>query len=90
MSDLPQFRFHQSIHRWGNSLAVLLPADCLRRAGLKEGDPLNVVITAEGHLRLEPLPRYDRKTIAEQLRQRQIRMQVTPSVIELCRDDARW
>ncbi|MCH9712943.1 MAG: AbrB/MazE/SpoVT family DNA-binding domain-containing protein, partial [Cyanobacteria bacterium] len=36
--------FQQAIRRWGNSLAVRLPADCLRQAGLQEGDQIDIVV----------------------------------------------
>jgi antitoxin MazE len=47
--------FQQAIRRWGNSLAVRLPADCLRQAGLQEGDQIEIVVGPDGRLSLEPL-----------------------------------
>ncbi len=49
--------FPQAIRRWGNSLAVRLPADCLRQAGLQEGDEIDIVVSPDGHLSLEPVRR---------------------------------
>ena len=53
-------RAHQPIHRWGNSLAVRLPVYCLRRAGLREGDQVVIVVGEDGRLSLEPLHQLDR------------------------------
>ncbi len=82
--------FQQAIRRWGNSLAVRLPADCLRQAGLQEGDQIEIVVGADGRLSLEPLQRLDRSALAADLRQLQATMPLTPSVIEECRAGERW
>lgn len=82
--------FPQAIRRWGNSLAVRLPADCLRQAGLQEGDEIDIVIGPDGRLSLEPLRRLDRSALASDLRQLQATMSLTPSVIEECRSGERW
>jgi antitoxin MazE len=38
------------LSKWGNSLAVRIPADYVRHAGLKEGDALSVTLAADGSL----------------------------------------
>jgi len=81
--------FQQAIRRWGNSLAVRLPADCLRQAGLQEGDQIQIVVGPDGRLSLEPLQRLDRSALAADLRQLQATMPLTPSVIEECRSSER-
>ncbi|WP_286194302.1 AbrB/MazE/SpoVT family DNA-binding domain-containing protein [Synechococcus sp. CCY 0621] len=86
----PVRHFQQSIRRWGNSLAVRIPAECLRQAGLREGDRIEIVVGADGRLSLEPLQRLDRRALAADLRQLQATMPITPSVIEACRDQERW
>jgi len=83
-------RVQQAIRRWGNSLAVRIPAECLRQAGLREGDPIEIVVGDDGRLSLEPLQRLDRRALASDLRQLQASMPITPSVIETCRDQERW
>lgn len=83
-------RVQQAIRRWGNSLAVRIPAECLRQAGLREGDPIEIVVGPDGRLSLEPLQRLDRRALASDLRQLQATMPITPSVIETCRDQERW
>ena len=77
--------FPQAIRRWGNSLAVRLPADCLRQAGLQEGDEIDIVIGPDDRLSLEPLRKLDRSALAADLRQLQETMPFTPSVIDDCR-----
>jgi len=88
-ADASQY-FPQAIRRWGNSLAVRLPADCLRQAGLQEGDEIDIVVGPDGRLSLEPLRRLDRSALANDLRQLQATMPLTPSVIEDCRAGERW
>lgn len=83
-------RVQQTIRRWGNSLAVRIPAECLRQAGLREGDPVEIVVGDDGRLSLEPLQRLDRRALASDLRQLQASMPITPSVIETCRGQERW
>jgi antitoxin MazE len=82
--------FQQAIRRWGNSLAVRIPADCLRQAGLREGDQINIVVGSDGRLSLEPLQRLDRTALAADLRELQTTMPLTPSVIEELRTSERW
>ncbi|KAF0652393.1 growth regulator [Cyanobium sp. Copco_Reservoir_LC18] len=83
-------RVKQGIRRWGNSLAVRIPAECLRQAGLREGDPIEIVVGPDGRLGLEPLQRLDRRALVADLRQLQASMPITPAVIEACRDQERW
>jgi len=82
--------FQQAIRRWGNSLAVRLPADCLRQAGLQEGDQISIVVGPDGRLSLEPVHQLDRSALVADLRRLQASMPLTPSVIEECRSGERW
>jgi antitoxin MazE len=82
--------FQQAIRRWGNSLAVRLPSDCLRQAGLQEGDQIEIVVDEDGRLSLKPLRQLDRSALAADLRRLQATMPLTRSVIEQCRADERW
>jgi antitoxin MazE len=84
------WHFPHSIRRWGNSLAVRLPTDCLRQVGLQEGDQIDIVVGPDGRLSLEPLRKLDRSALAADLRQLQATMPLTPSVMEECRGDERW
>lgn len=46
------------VAKWGNSLAVRLPAELVRELGLKEGDQIDLV-KDDGQVRLRRLPRAD-------------------------------
>jgi len=82
--------FQQAIRRWGNSLAVRLPAACLSQAGLREGDQVQISIGEDGRLTLEPVQRLHRSALADECRLLQSTMPQTPSVIEACRTEERW
>lgn len=82
--------YQQPIRRWGNSLAVRLPADCLRAAGLQEGDQLEIVVGDDGRLTLQSAHGFVRRALVAELRQLQASMPITPSVIEECRSQERW
>jgi antitoxin MazE len=86
----PGRHFQQTIRRWGNSLAVRHPTDCLSQAGLREGDQIEIVVGPDGRLRLEPLRQLDRSALAADLRELQATMPLTPSVMEECRSSERW
>ncbi|TPE61070.1 AbrB/MazE/SpoVT family DNA-binding domain-containing protein [Sandaracinobacter neustonicus] len=45
------------IARWGNSLAVRIPADVARALGIKEGDDVDVTAGDDGTLVLAPRDR---------------------------------
>lgn len=40
------------VSKWGNSLAVRIPADVVRELGLKEGDAINLRRAADGALEI--------------------------------------
>jgi len=69
---------------------VRLPADCLRQAGLEEGDRIEIVVGPDGHLSLQPLQQLDRAELTADLRELQAAMPLTPSVIEEAREAERW
>lgn len=70
------------VAKWGNSLAVRLPADLVRELGLKEGDQIDLV-KDEGAVKLRRLPRADE--VLENLR----RFRGTlPAAARLTRDNA--
>jgi len=54
--------------KWGNSLAVRLPVDYLRAAGLKEGDEVEAEVTPLGEIRLVPAQPFDKGAFLERLR----------------------
>ena len=70
------------IAKWGNSLAVRLPADLVRELGLKEGDQIDLV-KDDGAVKVRRLPRADE--VLEGLRRFRGRL---PAANRLNRDEA--
>jgi len=55
--------------RWGNSLAIRLPAEYLRATGLREGDQIEAELTPRGEIRLAPARTFDRAAFLARLRE---------------------
>jgi antitoxin MazE len=70
------------VAKWGNSLAVRLPADLVRELGLKEGDQIDLK-KDDGAMKVRRLPRADE--VLEGLRRFRGRL---PAADRLSRDDA--
>jgi antitoxin MazE len=56
------------IAKWGNSLAVRLPSDCVRQAGLREGDRVEAHIDANGQILLTPEQSFDKNDFVARMR----------------------
>ena len=54
------------VAKWGNSLAVRIPAEVVRRIGLKAGDSVEARLTADGGMSLRPAT-WDRKAFLAEL-----------------------
>jgi antitoxin MazE len=79
------------VSRWGNSLAVRLPATSVRRMGVGEGDKLLAEVSADGRLILVPEGRrtLDPAAVA-QLRRSLARQKQTRPVVGPMRRRARY
>ena len=77
------------IAKWGNSLAVRIPADSVRQIGIKEGDRLQAHLGADGALNLRPA-RWSRKAFAQELARDNQALPMGTSVMEQLRQDARY
>ena len=77
------------IAKWGNSLAVRIPAEYVRRVGLKDGDTVHASLTVDGALTIRA-DKWDRKAFAAELAQARQEMQMGSSVIEELRNQARY
>ncbi|MFN0072071.1 MAG: AbrB/MazE/SpoVT family DNA-binding domain-containing protein [Chloroflexota bacterium] len=55
------------VAKWGNSLAVRLPVECIRAAGLKEGDEVEADLTSIGEIRLTPCHVFDKSALLDRL-----------------------
>ena len=77
------------IARWGNSLAVRIPADYVRQIGIKEGDRMQAHLGADGALNLRPA-RWSRKAFAQEIARDTQALPMGTSVMEQLRQDARY
>ncbi len=62
------------VAKWGNSLAVRLPVECIRAAGLKEGDEVEAQMTPSGEIRLVPARVFDKPAFLARLNKLHARM----------------
>jgi antitoxin MazE len=76
--------------KWGNSLAVRLPVECVRAAGLRQGDSVDAEITAAGKITLTPAKPFDKSAFLQGLRKLRQRMPITEPVVEHMRRSARY
>lgn len=85
-----QLRIGLTVSKWGNSLAVRLPAEAARAIGVGEGDTLIAEVSADGRLMLAPEGRAIGKADTRRLRQFLSRQAETAPVVETLRRDARY
>jgi len=80
------------VAKWGNSLAIRVPAAYAKRVGIANGDTLEATIAPNGELRITPpLPQPENKgKMVSRLAQLQRELPTTASVIETLRDEARY
>jgi antitoxin MazE len=77
------------VAKWGNSLALRLPAEYVRRVGIKEGDQVEISLTADGGISLRAT-RWDRQAFGRELEQTRAAMPMTESVMDELRREARY
>lgn len=77
------------IAKWGNSLAMRLPADLVRRFGLHDGDSVDVRLTADGALTIRPSG-WSRRAFASELTEAREALPMGQPVIEELRREARY
>ena len=77
------------IAKWGNSLAVRIPADVVRSIGVKAGDSVQASITADGGLTIRP-HEWSRKAFATELGEARKGMPAGRSVIDELRRGGRY
>lgn len=76
--------------RWGNSLAVRLPVECVRATGLRQGDSVDAEITPAGKITLTPAKTFDKTAFLQRLRKLRQGMPVSEPVVEGMRRSARY
>ena len=77
------------IAKWGNSLAVRIPADYVRLIGVKEGDQLQAHLGIDGALNLRAA-NWSRKSFAQELSTGNTELPMGTSVMEQIRSEARY
>lgn len=83
-------RIDLTVSKWGNSLAVRLPADSLRQLGVGEGDTLIGEIAADGRLILSAEGRTIGKAEARRMRDFIGKQKETAPVVADMRREARY
>lgn len=78
------------VSRWGHSLAVRLPVECVKAAGLKEGDKVEANVTPNGDITLAPEHRFDKAAFLARLARLQGMMTMTEPVVESMRREDRY
>src|SRR6185436_9087554 len=83
-------RMELVVAKWGNSLAVRLPAESARRIGVGEGDKLIAEVSPDGRLVLAPEGRAIGKAESRRLRKFLERQKATAPVVADMRRTARY
>ena len=78
------------IAKWGNSLAVRIPADYVRQMGVQEGDMFEVRLGSDGALNLKPPAQWSRKAFAVEMAQETKLLPMGSSVMAQLRQEARY
>jgi len=78
------------VAKWGNSLAVRLPAECVRAAGLRDGDSVEAEVTPAGEITLTPAGTFNRAAFLARIRKRRAAMPLTEATVEPLREKARY
>jgi antitoxin MazE len=77
------------IAKWGNSLALRIPAEIARRFGLRSGDTVDAQVTLDGALTIRT-GRWSRSAFAAELEQARATLPAGTPVVEVLRRDARY
>jgi antitoxin MazE len=77
------------IAKWGNSLALRIPSEIVRRLGLREGATVEARLTVDGSLSIRPA-QWNRKAFALELTEACSSMPMSDPVIDELRSGARY
>ena len=77
------------VAKWGNSLALRIPSDVVRRLGLREGATVEAQLTVDGTLSIRPA-QWSRKAFALELSKMRSAMPMNESVMQELRSGARY
>jgi antitoxin MazE len=77
------------VAKWGNSLALRIPSEVVRRLGLREGATVEAQFTVDGTLSIRPA-HWNRKAFALELTEVRSAMPMSESVMQELRSAARY
>ena len=80
----------QQVGKWGNSLAVRLPAECTKALGLREGDTVELELMPGGEIRLVPTRVLDRAAFVARLDKLHAKLPRTTTTVEAMREQERY
>jgi antitoxin MazE len=78
------------VAKWGNSLAVRLPSDCTRLAGLREGDRVDAEVDAQGKISLTPEKNFNKDEFLSRLRKLHGKRPARDPIVEQLRKAERY
>ena len=77
------------VSKWGNSLALRIPSEVVRRLGLREGATVEVQLTVDGSLSIRPA-QWNRRAFALELTEARSAMTMSDPVMKELRGGARY
>lgn len=77
------------VAKWGNSLALRIPAEYVRSIGIKEGDRVQACLTVDGGLTIRPAT-WNRKAFSRNLAEAREAMPMGKSVMDEVRRAGRY
>lgn len=77
------------ISKWGNSLALRIPAAFIKEIQLKDGDRVEATLSSDGALVIRP-QKLDRKTLSKMAKDARDSMKMGTSVMDEIRSGARY
>lgn len=78
------------IAKWGNSLAVRLPVECIRITGLQEGDSVEAEVSPAGEIVLTPARPFDKAAFLDRVRKLRATLPMSEPVVERMRREERY
>jgi len=81
---------HILVQKWGNSLAVRLPAEYTRAIGARAGDIVEAQISPLGAITLTPAENFDKAAFLKKTHKLRATMPATSSTVESMRRDERY
>ena len=78
------------VAKWGNSLAIRLPAEYARTAGLREGDKVEADVSPTGSMTINPEQPFDKQAFLRRVARLRSSMKMTQPTVEEMRRNERY